>query len=495
MREDFREFFTFRKLDLWKKLLIISTLASVVFFSWGIDSWRFSYVGDEWAFYDKALEIISKNFMVNPLSMKGVYLENPLLGSVWHALFMRILGPSNFSWRLSQTILIAPISLFFYLWVSKLFNRSVGLLSTLFFQWSFYAANYFKLGPVNPQSVALFVLCLYLSDLAARSGKLKHYVLVGVFLGISFYIYLGPIFVFLVWPFFLRAFTEKNFKLSSLISKVTVMLITAIIVISPGLFDQDHWNAAAKKTIFVREFTGHQQIYINIYRNFQLFYRNYDYMFNHFISGPYLDVISRILATGGILICLYKIRRLSYLSLILGYVAMGVMLGLTSPYSYAPTSRGIFLLPYGFVFAALGLEKISNYSKAKWFIFLVVVGIISINIYRSQIEYFDVYGYKHSALILRHLMDHRDSHSTLYISNAANIHYNYSNLYSMMRAFGIPQYNLSILERESINCDQVPTGYLLVLDQDPQAIESLSNLICPQSLENKVVINSKFSPY
>lgn len=472
-----------------KKILIVSSIASVLFFSWGIGSWKFSFVGDEWAFFIKALEIINLHFRVNPLSMQGVYLENPLLGSVWQALFMRAFGETNFAWRLSNTILILPSSIMFYLFLKKLVDSKVALFGTIFMQWSFYLSNYFKLGVVNPQAVALFIGCLYLGDLASRTNRWLFYVLTGLVLGISFYLYIGPIYVALIWPFFLRALKTP---LTKLIPRVGLMFVVMFTVISPGLFDATHWQAAAKKTIFVREFTDQSQILVNVYHNFFLFYKNYDYMFNHFISGPYLDTLTQVLATFGILVCLFRIKKISYLSILLGYVSMAVVLGITSPYSYAPTSRGVFLLPYGFIFAAIGLEVFLHDREFKSVVWLIVLTIISLNIYRSQVEYFEKYGLKHSALILKFLLEHPTENTLLYLSGSEEMSYNYSNLYPMTKAFKLSRDALQVVESPIYPCNVFP-DHVLVLDQDKQAQMNLSYSYCKP---NKItIIYSKFGPY
>jgi hypothetical protein len=377
----------------------------------------------------------------------------------------------------------------FYSFLKKLLDSKVALFGTILMQWSFYLSNYFKLGVVNPQAVTLFIACLFFSDLASRTNRWIFYLLTGLVLGISFYLYIGPIYVALIWPFFLRALKTPWTKL---VPRVFLMFVVMLVVVSPGLFDTTHWQAAAKKTIFVREFTDQSQVLVNVYHNFFLFYKNYDYMFNHFISGPYLDVVTQVLATLGVVICIVRFKKISYLSILLGYISMAVVLGVTSPYSYAPTSRGVFLLPYGFIFAAIGLEVFLHDREFKSVIWLIVLTVICLNVYRSQFEYFEKYGLKHSALILKFLIEHPTDKTTLYLSGASNVTYNYSNLFPMTKAFNLNSDVLQVIESPIYPCNIV-SDHILVLDQDQQAQMNLRASYCRP--DNAQVVYSKFGPY
>src|SRR6185369_3416397 len=192
-----------KKFDEIVLILFITTLIALFTFSLNINSWKFSYVGDEWGFYVLAKNIVMQHFLVNPFSMEGVFGENPLLGSIYQAVFIFLFGDNNFAWRFSNIFLIVPCSIVFFLWLKKLFSPQIALLSTILLQSSFFISNYFKIGYVNPLSFTFFLISLYAASLVADSPTKKRMIFFGAALGISFYIYLGPLFLFFVWPLLL----------------------------------------------------------------------------------------------------------------------------------------------------------------------------------------------------------------------------------------------------------------------------------------------------
>src|SRR5574337_33960 len=83
-------------------ILLGTTFLSFLYFCIGINSWKFSSVGDNWQFYSFALDIAQKNLLVNPLSTHGVFSEYAVLGSWYQGIFLYLLGASHFAWILSS---------------------------------------------------------------------------------------------------------------------------------------------------------------------------------------------------------------------------------------------------------------------------------------------------------------------------------------------------------------------------------------------------------
>jgi len=83
--------------------LIAGTLAVLALYSHGSNSWKYSYIGDEWAFYSLAARLAASPLGEIPwLSAHGVYGHFPIATSAWQSLPMRVLsGPANASWRFS----------------------------------------------------------------------------------------------------------------------------------------------------------------------------------------------------------------------------------------------------------------------------------------------------------------------------------------------------------------------------------------------------------
>jgi len=331
--------------------LTILSIVGFIYFSFGITSWQFSFVGDEWPFFTYAQEIAEKHLLVNPFELNGVYGENRVLGSVWQALFVLLFQNDHLGWRISNTILIIPLNFFFYFWVKTHFQKKIALLSTVLLTSSFYLANFFKIGYVNPLALVLFVICLYFAAQISFHNKRKDYIFLAVALGMSFYVYIGPLFPFMIVSYFILLL-KTNIKM--LVKNIAVFLITYISIVSLGFLTSSHTvSPALTKTIAHKEFDSIQQIFINVGHNFLLFYKNYDYFYNHFVSGPYVDLLTGILVFFGTILTLIHIKKKSYFLFAGVYIFTAIIIGITSPYPYTPMTRGIFFLPFGFVFAGI----------------------------------------------------------------------------------------------------------------------------------------------
>ncbi|HZE87159.1 MAG TPA: glycosyltransferase family 39 protein [Methylomirabilota bacterium] len=463
-------------------VLILTTCLALISFSWNINSWKFSYIGDEWTFYTFAQDIVRQHFLINPFSMQGVYGENPVLGSIYQAFFLKFFGDSNFSWRLSNSILIIPASIFFFLWVKKLFNENTALLSTLLLQSSFYISNYFKIGYVNPQAFTLFLISLYAASLVGESPTRKHMLFLGICLGLSFYIYIGPLFPFFVCPLLLPLLKKKTHVFTSY---WLYLLTPYLVLLLPGLFDLQHWHTAAKKTIFFKEFHDNSQIIINIMHNFLLYYKNYDIIYNHFIAGAYLDVISGILAFIGSIIVVVNFRKKSYGLFLLTYLSVIFVIALTSPYAYAPTTRGIFFIPFGCIFAGISLSLLFQYAYFRLAVAILLIGIFTLNLYQSQIGVFKQTGYSQTALVLKELfLANHSPNKTVSLLLSSDQLYNFTDIFTLQEAYGLTKVHFSILPADYLQ--DIPGSDInaLYFDDDKNAKKEIKYFV---SLEDKQI--------
>jgi 4-amino-4-deoxy-L-arabinose transferase-like glycosyltransferase len=466
-----------KKISVLTYILIISTCIAVFSFSLNLDSWKFSYVGDEWTFYSFAKNIVAQHFLVNPFSMQGVYGENPLFGSVYQAMFLQLFGDTNFAWRFSNIFLIIPCSIFFFLWLKKLFSPQVAFLSTFLLQSSFFASNYFKIGYVNPLSFTFFLVSLYAATLVAEAPTKKRMILFGASLGISFYIYLGPIFLFFIWPLLIPLVRDKK----QVFKNTIYFLLSYILLILPGIFDMTHWNAAAKKTIFIKEFHDNTQIVINIFHNFLLYYKNYDYLYNHFIAGGYLDPITAFFTVIGIGIILWNIKKTNYRILLFTYISVAIVIGFTSPYAYTATTRGIFFIPFGCIFAGIALTFFLQKKLYLFFLIPILITIFVLNIYESQFGVFKKTGYTATALIIKEMQTAKNSKdNNLFLLLGDQNRFSTNTLPLMQEAYDLETVNFKVISHDQLNCDTLRNSTTLFFRSDQTAQQNAKSLYCPQ---------------
>ena len=327
---------------------------------------------------------------------------------------------------------------------------------------------------------------LYAGVRALKYPSYGNFAFLGLVLGISFYMRLGIFYAFVIWPYFLPLIKERD-----LFKKVFLTILIYILIAAPGVlsllnFSNGVWQASISKTVLQKEFTDNHQIVVNVLRNFMLFYHNYDYYYNHFIEGPYLDIVSRIFAFVGTIIVLLKTKKKDYLYFLLAYISICISIGITSPYSYTATTRGIFLMPFGFVFAAIGFTYLikrarnSNvfFSTVVAFLFLIV--IITINVYQSQIGVFKKVGFSGTALIIKSLQDANGSryNTVLLLLSQYNQYQIFNQLDLMKEAYGLTDVKFGIIRGSPISCSQIAHSNVLYFQNDINVRDTLSKINC-----------------
>ncbi len=471
----------FKNPIIW--ILSCSTFLSFCFFLAGINSWRFALTGDDWQFYGFALDIIHKHFWLNPFSFAGVYQQNSVLASMYQAFFLNLLDQSVISWRFSNVILIIPSSLLFYFFVKFSFGRWTAVFSTVLMQFSFFLANYFKIGYINPQAFFLFILSLFLAALVGLHPRKKFAVFWGLSLGISFYVYIGPLFPLLVWPYLLPLF--RRLKIKRIVHLFTYCVASYLLVIFPLLFTIRSALGPLHKTTLASQESLKISVSANILHEFLLFFREYQTYFNHYISGPYVDIVTQVFLAIGLVVCLLYIHKRACHLLLLSYVLTCIVMGVTNVYPLPPVTRGFMVLPYGFVFAGLGIQSVSKlFHKRVWrmsFLWLLFLIIIGANLYKSQIGVFRERGYTTTALVLQAVQEASDNwqSSVLFVISEK---YPYSgflgNFKQIQDGYGLSGIALKVNRPYPGTCRVIGGKKVIVLAQDEDALRWVESSPC-----------------
>jgi sugar lactone lactonase YvrE/4-amino-4-deoxy-L-arabinose transferase-like glycosyltransferase len=135
--------------------LVVPTLAN----------WRYSYIGDEYAFLQVAHELYSGRAF-DPFWQAGVYSTHPLLSSWIPALTMRLFGADVVGWKLglvAMGVLAIPIT---YLAGRWLFDRTTGMVAAGVVATSHYLFAYSHTGHNNIDSVPWVILTALLVGVA-----------------------------------------------------------------------------------------------------------------------------------------------------------------------------------------------------------------------------------------------------------------------------------------------------------------------------------------
>lgn len=468
--------------------LLILSVGSIIYYSWDIGSWRFAFIGDEWPFYAFAKEIADKNFLIYPFDLNGVFGEHRVLGSLWQALFIKAASGSHLGWRLANIVLIIPITFFFYNYMLQRFDKHTALYGTIFLNASFFLANYFKIGYLNPIAFALFIICLYFAQKAGVCNRTVDFILLGVWLGISYYVYIGPIFPFIVWIYLLPLI--KHHDKRKVVKNILILGIVYwlfIVVSIPQLIVQ--FPTISNKTVFKREFNSNLQPFINSSRNLLLYFKNYDYFDNHFISGPYVDLVTRFFVLIGVVWSLFWIKKWPYLLLVLTWVTTALVIGLTSPYSYLPVTRGIFILPFGFAFAGIALSQLRKHLH-RFIIALLFIVVYVINIYISQIGVFVKTGYHSTSHVIRILEEekNRDDKTPLILVTSPSLSYNVHNIFYIQKVYELSEIPFRSIYSDSLVCDDyLLSSRVVYIVYDKEAENAIRNLSCYSKLTTEIL--------
>ncbi len=106
-------------------LLFAGSLALILFYQRGVDSWRYAFIGDEYGFLGYAISLIKKPFNEASVLEASGYAEFfPMLLSWWQALFLYLFGEHNGAWRLSVATITASGLIPFYLLLKQLLQRT-----------------------------------------------------------------------------------------------------------------------------------------------------------------------------------------------------------------------------------------------------------------------------------------------------------------------------------------------------------------------------------
>lgn len=492
-------------------LVTLIAAAGTLYALLGVMSWKFSMVGDEWPFFEYARMIAARNMLVNPFGLNGIYGIHRVLESCSQAIFLWLLGSSFFVWKLASIVMLFPSVIVFYLFVKELYGERIAFLCVPLLAFSKYLCNFFKIGYAHSFCFFLFMLCLYSAARLLNRPDKPHAVALGIGLGLAFFAYIGPVFVFLLLPFFVKLLWQKRAQAIPLLL-IVALVMGAIISLgfittprtewlpgfsrtsAPGEFDSNVQiliNIA--RNFPSRQFDSNGQILINIARNFLLFWKNFDYFYNHFVEGPYLDVITRWTAALGIGVALFSFRT-SWI-ILGGWGMLCLVLGLINPYWYTPTTRGIFFVPYGVLFAALGLEflrtTLQKY-RASLGLMMIIILISGINIYEAHITVFQRTGYSRTALIFRELEQTAPHNSRLLLVSSPGEHFTPGNLKELMNARHIQKVRFTHTEDIAQVCSSTYDRLLLLKPDVPTLfpiIQATCGSTAPPALDAVTIID------
>lgn len=163
----------------------------------------YSYIGDEYAFYEHAQNIAMFGF--SPLSFfsqSGVYGYHPVADSILQALIMKIFGINLIGWKITNIVIIILSSFLIYNITQILFHDArIGLLSSLLFMTSHYIFAFAHIGYNNLLALLPFLAAFYSYLLCVKTRSVYWGIISGVLCAYCFYtFYSARLIVLLLIP-------------------------------------------------------------------------------------------------------------------------------------------------------------------------------------------------------------------------------------------------------------------------------------------------------
>jgi hypothetical protein len=367
---------------------------ALVIFTLGINHWSFSIIGDEYAFFRYADDIVQHQDLTHIGARlfygQGVYQTHPYLSSLIQAVSMKIFGTYNFGWRFSNIYLSAiAIGLCHSVFRSFLRKR-VAALAGLLLAFSQYLIAFGKIGYNNLQAFFLLALVLYFTRQAIVHKRNFNFAILGSFWGLCFYVYPAALFVPPI-SFLLLLFYHSPVSRSA-IRNWGVSILCLFFLLLPLFPQTTYWLNKIPGTFLYTPALSQSTANMAYHLSSNLLSAMYSFLYapqeTHFVAGSYVDPLSAALALIGLSLLLSKYRSDRFVTfLIASFVYLLFFLGATHDRSVPSTTRMFLLLPWFAIFSAIGFTWIIHRLKStRWRRVLTVLTLVfclGLNLYQA----------------------------------------------------------------------------------------------------------------
>ncbi|MGA9398247.1 MAG: glycosyltransferase family 39 protein [Anaerolineaceae bacterium] len=345
------------------------SLGTLILVTWGINSWRFSVIGDEHDFYRSAsyiatmpLSQVAKNFF----SAMGVFGTHTFLASLVQAGFMKIFGVSNFGWRISNPVMLSAAVVCFYLFFRKFGKQRTALVIAGLLACSGYLMNFGKIGYDNSQAFFMFGLTLWLAAEAVLSRRPVMYAVLGLAMGFCLYSYPAALYI-LPLPVLLMALYDFP-RTKQAVWRWLWWIGMAVIIAVPLLF-QPVYGQGKLEGLFIHN-PDIDRIGIGFMFGSELIYSLFSYVYiineSHFVTSSHIDPISAVWVPIGMAWIAVQLRRNKFaLFWVLSFGLIWFLAGASHGRQYPPNTRMIMLLPFWCSFVAFGITWLAEWIESK----------------------------------------------------------------------------------------------------------------------------------
>jgi Dolichyl-phosphate-mannose-protein mannosyltransferase len=342
-----------------------------------LNHWRFSFIGDEGAFFSTARNI-ANGVRVNLFDLSGVYNTHPILDSVYLAQILKVFGADITGWRLAEVVVLTASAVLIYALVLILFGRLPAVVAAVILGSNHLLMAFARIGYNNLHAVFYTLLVVLFLVLAWRSERALFTFLTGAATGLCLYTFpaallIWPVAALLVGVKCLRRPTVREFAALGLMLAGFVLVVTPGLITSPPdhfvemVANHGHRELAVQDPIRVTRFS--------LVQSFLVFWTNPQW-YHHYVGGPLLDPIACVLFSIGLALGILLIRKGAPR---IGVVWFGTGLFLIAVTNYVTQplfTRLLVLIPACAVLAAMGVAGLETSLKGLRFPTRLGTGLI-----------------------------------------------------------------------------------------------------------------------
>ncbi len=356
-------------------MLAFLTVAGMATYTYRIDRWEYSFVGDEYAFYNTAADYIESPTPPHPLSDKGVYEQFSTFSTYIQSTTMRTYGISIYGWRISEIFMVMLAVPALY-GLMRLFVSEYGaLLAVVVYLASHMVMAIAKIGYNNLQALPVVVTALALMALTIKRQNWLGVYLAGVVSAMAFYTFSLALPFIIFPPLLLIVATMEKPKrwlpsLYGLTPQVAIFILGFFVVFYPRLMEKLWVESTFEKSVYNSEVNSDNRLRDQVLPNYlyTLTHSINDALDDHYVYGPHLDVVSSCLMLVGMGWLLSRVgRKRIALFVILAFLLAAFIVGAMVPYPYPVHTRTFFLIVFYALFAGFGFDFLfGELSQATW---------------------------------------------------------------------------------------------------------------------------------
>ena len=462
-------------------MLLIFSGAVLVLYMFDWKSWKYSFIGDEYAFFEFARNIITGATPPMMLYEEGVYGDHPVWTSVYQSLFMRF--HPFFGWKLSSAIVPALTIIPLYIWIRMIFNRTTAVITSVAFAFSMTNLAFAHIPHNIIHTVFPFAAGLLFLELAIRRNSSFWTFMAAAVIGIGCYTFysarLVPVIGILYW--FFHPLRNK-YAWNRILPGILVFLGTiSFIVINPRFID--HMTAHSVITGSEISNPADRPLYMvmNYFHTFFAFI--YRELMSHFVPGKTADFVSAFGILAGLTwttVAFFRDWRAKFL--FISYAVLVFFIGGIVQYNYPPNTRLTFLSPILAILTGVGFARITavipkgrNSAKLyRWFIGVILAGIIIFSSYSFYIYMPKVFPFTAEAVAIKYILKDSGKKNIVMATNGYHMMGLLSGLYGFDKRFEKIEHEVFEIQ---LNRDEFKGKILILSTAEAGVKPGIENLV------------------